>query len=90
MFTKNSRYFGLETVEKEDRSGRAVKAVKLRRPPQTPGLAATIRDQDQLDVMSELQYGDPTRYWHIGDANSDLETRDLVATTGRSIEVPEK
>lgn len=90
MFARNSRYYGLETVEKEDRSGRAVKAVKLRRLPETAGLAATIRDPDQLDVMSELQYGDATRYWHIGDANTELETSRLVATTGRSIQVPEK
>jgi len=88
MFLKNSRYYGLETVEAEDRSGRSVSAVKLRRLPETPGDPVTITEGDRLDIMAERNYNDATRYWHIGDANTELEVNELVRTPGRTINVP--
>lgn len=90
MFLKNSRYFGLKTTTGIDRSGRAVQAVRLRRLPVTPGIELQVQDKDQLDVLSENRYKDATRYWHIADANSELEANTLVRTTGRVILVPEK
>lgn len=88
MFLKNSRYFGLPTVVARDRSGREVVAVKLRRLPLTSGEPRTIVGHDQLDVICDMQYRDPTRYWHIVDANSELEANILVRVTGRVIMVP--
>jgi len=88
MFAKNSRYNGLETVETKDRAGRPVKAVKLRHLPPTEGQETVVRDGDQLDVISADRYKDPTRYWHIADANSELEADEMVRTTGRTIKVP--
>lgn len=90
MFLKNSRYFDLPTVDAEDATGHAVKAVKLRRLPATPGEATTVHGHDQLDVMSHLRYRDGTRFWHVADANSELEANTLVATAGRRIDVPTK
>ena len=90
MFLKNSRYFGLKTVTGKDRSGRPAQAVTLRRLPATPGVELRIQDKDQLDVLAERRYKDATRYWHIADANSELEANELVRTTGRRILVPEK
>ncbi len=90
MFGKNSRYYGLETVEGKDGSGRPVKAVKLRRLPPADGQETTVKDGDQLDVMSANLYKGPTRYWHIADANSELEANELVRTTGRIIKVPQR
>ena len=90
MFTKNSRYYGLETVTSTDRSGRAVQAVKLRRLPLPASAVVVVKDGDQLDVMSERRYRDATRFWHIADANSELEANELVRTSDRSIQVPEK
>jgi len=88
MFLKNSRYSGLPTVIAQDRDGREVVAVKLRRLPATDGDARTIQGHDRLDVMSDAQYGDATRYWHIADANTELEAEELTRTTGRVISVP--
>ena len=88
MFLKNSRYFGLATVVARDRSGREVVAVKLRRLPPTGGEPRTIAGHDQLDVICDVQYRDPTRYWHIADANSELEANVLVRVTARVITVP--
>ncbi len=85
MFLKTSRYYKLKVVE----VGK-VKAVKLRRLPGTEGVAAAVRGNDRLDIMAYKLYKDPARFWHIADANSELEANELVAETGRVIEIPEK
>jgi len=90
MFLKNSRYFGLPTVTGKDRRGRDVQAVTLRRLPATFGIELQVEHKDQLDVLASQRYKDATRYWHIADANSELEAEELVRTTGRTISVPEK
>lgn len=88
MFTRNSRYFGLPTVAVTTTDGRQSQAVKLRRLPITPGDDYQIHDGDQLDVMSDRRYRDPTRYWYVADANSELEAEELVRRAGRVIKVP--
>lgn len=90
MFLKNSRYNGTPTVTTIDANGREVQALTLRRLPTTAGERTQIHDHDQLDVMSQRRYRDGTRFWHIADANSDLEANALLAVTGRYINVPEK
>ena len=90
MFLKSSRYYELETVAALDLSGREVKAVKLRLLPGTVGEKAGVTDSDQLDVMSEIRFNDATRFWHIADANSELEANELVRTAGRVIQVPRR
>lgn len=88
MFLKNSRYNGVPTVTAQDGQGRAVQAVTLRRLPDTAGEPLQIRDHDQLDIMSERRYRDATRFWHIADANSELEANELVRESGRVVNVP--
>jgi len=90
MFGKNSRYFGLKTISSKDRKGRSVTAARLRRLADTVGKETVFTDGNQLDVFSERQYKDATRFWHIADANSELEANELVRTTGRIIDIPEK
>jgi len=88
MFLKNSRYFGLPTVTANDRAGDPVTAVKLRTLPATQGQELTVRAHDQLDAMSEQRYGDATRYWHIADANTELEAASTLLPVGRTTNVP--
>jgi hypothetical protein len=90
MFLKNSRYFNLPTATGVDRRGRPVQGVRLRRLPATGGVELQVADKDQLDVISERRYKDATRYWHIADANSELEANELQRTAGRRIVVPER
>lgn len=90
MFLKNSRYSNTPLVIAQAANGRAVQAVSLRKLPQVRGERTQVHDHDQLDVMSHRRYRDGTRFWHIADANSDLEANNLVADTGRYINVPEK
>jgi hypothetical protein len=88
MFLNRSRYYGLPTVTALDRSGDEVVAVKLRRLPTVQGAPLTVQGHDRLDVICDLQYGDATRYWHIADANTEIEANKLVRVAGRMIAVP--
>ncbi len=90
MFLKNSRYYNTPTVITRDANGREVKALVIRPLIAASGERTQVHDHDQLDVMSHRRNKDGTKFWHIADANSDLEANDLVATTGRFINVPEK
>jgi hypothetical protein len=64
---------GMETDK-----GRAVNVVKLRRLPYTPGNLKEVKGTDRLDIMAQNKYKDGTKFWHIADANTELEANDLV------------
>jgi hypothetical protein len=82
MILETSRYAQVPTVAATDRAGRPVTALKLRRLPATAGSPYVTRDNDRLDLLAQSQYGDGTRFWHIADANTALDARDL---TGESV-----
>ena len=88
MFLKNSRYYGLPIVAAKDRNDRDVTAVKLRRLPETAGDDYAVTSSDRVDIIADAHYSDATRYWHIADANSELEAEELTQQVGRVIEVP--
>jgi hypothetical protein len=90
MFLKNSRYVDVETIAAKDRRGRPVRAVKRRPLPSPAGQAYTVQGPDKLDVIAERKYKDGTRFWHVADANSELEANELTRVAGRLIQVPEK
>jgi hypothetical protein len=78
MFLDTSRYAKLNTVQLTTRDGRAITAVVLRRLPATDGDPMPLKGNDRLDTMALRQYNDATRFWHIADANTELEARHLV------------
>lgn len=78
MFDANSRYIKCPVVEVETAKGGRVNAVKLRRIPFTPGDLTEVKGTDRLDIMAHRQYKDGTKFWHIADANTELEANDLV------------
>jgi hypothetical protein len=88
MFLDNSRYARLPRVVVRTRAGREVTAVRLRRLPPTRGEAHTVVGTDRLDILAQRRYGDPTRFWHIADANSEIEAGALTRRVGRTIRVP--
>ncbi|UCD64472.1 MAG: hypothetical protein JSW34_03290 [Candidatus Zixiibacteriota bacterium] len=61
----------------------------MRTLPEVTGISREIKDNDQLDVMAQVLYADSTKFWHIADANTELEARNLLSPTGRVILVPE-
>ena len=89
MFLKNSRYYKTTQVDKKTLSGCTLKAIMLRRLPDPKGTAATVNKDDRLDIIAQRQYNLPAKFWHIADANTELQANDLVSKSGRSINVPE-
>lgn len=90
MFLDNSRYFKLKTVTVTDENGREVTAVTLRRLPYVAGRPAVVKGNDRLDVIAQRQFKDATLFWHVADANTELEANKLVGEAGETILVPEK
>jgi hypothetical protein len=90
VFLKTSRYYKVQQTEIKTKDGRKHKVVKLRRLPPTPGEDTAIKDNNRLDITAQRLYNIPTSFWHIADANTELEANDLVSETGRIIKVPEK
>jgi len=89
MFLPNSRYAKMKVVTAKARGGREVEAVALRRLANPPGVPAVVKGNDQLDVMAQRGYGDGTMFWHVADANTELEANELVRVPGRVISVPD-
>ncbi len=42
------------------------------------GNLTEIKGTDRLDMMAFRKYKDSTWFWHIADANTELEANDLV------------
>lgn len=78
MFEGNSRYVKCPVVEVETAKGKKVNAVKLRRLPYVPGNLTEVKGTDRLDIMAHRRYKDGTKFWHLADANTELEANDLV------------
>ncbi len=90
MFLESSRYHRVRKDEAKARDGRVVKVVTLRRLPALGGDPTTIKENDRLDIIAQRLYDEPTMFWHIADANTELQAGDLVAEPGRVINVPEQ
>ncbi len=90
MFLKTSRYYEQNVVEVKTKKKSSIKAVTLRRLPFTSGTPVQVKGNDRLDIIAQYQYNEPTKFWHIADANKELQANDLVGQVGRIINVPEK
>lgn len=90
MFLETSRYYKQKIVDTVAKEGRTVKAVTWRRLPDITGKPTVIKGNDRLDIMALRQYKNATMFWHIADANTELQANNLVKGTGRIIVVPEQ
>ena len=90
MFLESSRYYNLKTKEVTRQDGKRVTAIVLRRLPDISGIPHTVEGNDRLDIIAQRQYGNPTMFWRIADANSEMESQLLIKETGRIILVPEQ
>lgn len=93
MFLEKSRYYKSKTVDIKTANGQQVKAVTLRRLPLFGAASVqsvTIKEGDRLDLTAFRKYNDATRFWHIADANTELQARDLTEEVNRVIRVPEQ
>ena len=90
MFLDSSRYNRVRKEEARAKDGRVVKIVTLRRLPAVSGDPMIVKENDTLHAIAQRLYDNPTMFWHIGDANTELQTGDLIGEPGRTIDVPEQ
>lgn len=88
-FLPSSRYAKIATVDVPAPNGKTVTIVKLRRLPATDGEVTVMAPHDRLDILAHEHYGDSSEYWHIADANTELDAAEL-AVPGNIIVVPPK
>jgi hypothetical protein len=80
MFDANSRYAKLPIVEAESATGKKANVVKLRKLPYVQGNLTEVKGTDRLDIMSHRKFKDGTKFWHVADANTELEANALIET----------
>jgi hypothetical protein len=77
MFLDSSRYAKVRQAQVKTRDGRDVTAVTIRRLPATTGDDTLLTGPDRLDTIAFRKYLDGTRFWHVADANTELDSRKL-------------
>lgn len=90
MFLPNSRYAAVDTVATTLADGTPVQALKLRRPGNVAGVPRQVQANERLDLYAHELGGDATRFWYVADANSALDSRELTATPGNYLLMPER
>ena len=63
-------------------------ALKLRKLTPVAGEPRTVMSGDRLDLFAQQGYGDATQFWHVADANTALDSRELTAVPGDTLDVP--
>ncbi len=89
-FLNGSRYVDQETIEVTLASGKKARVVKLRRLPETTGEATAVNDQDRHDLVAHKYFREGAKFWHLADANTELEARRLIDVSGGTIRVPKE
>ncbi|MDX6720787.1 MAG: hypothetical protein QOJ63_3041 [Solirubrobacteraceae bacterium] len=88
MIDRKSRYRSTPVLTVSDERGGAQPLLDLRETPPASGLLqVTPTDSDRLDLLASRFYRDPTRFWRICDASSELDPFDVVAA-GEQISIP--
>jgi len=88
MFLPNSRYHKVTTVQTTTSTGETVTALKLRRLAPVTGDPQMVQAGERLDLLAQARTGDATQFWHVADANTALDGRELVDTPGETVIVP--
>ena len=88
MFLANSRYVNVATVETTTSTGERAVALKLRRLVPVTGTPHQVEQGERLDLHAFAINGDGTQFWHVADANTALDGRDLVASPGETLILP--
>jgi hypothetical protein len=79
MIDRKSRYKSTPVVTVDEARGGTFPLLDLRAtPPTTSVLQVTPTDSDRLDLLAWTFYRDPTRFWRICDASSQLDPFDVL------------
>jgi hypothetical protein len=88
MIDRKSRYKTTPVLAVDDGRGGTHPLLDLRAtPPATADLRVTPTDSDRLDHLAFRFYRDPTRFWRICDASSEVDPFDVVAP-GEPLPIP--
>lgn len=88
MIDRRSRYARTPVLAADDGRGGTEQVLDLR---ETPATAAVLRivatDADRLDLLAYRYYRDPTRFWRICDATSELDPFEVLVP-GQPVPIP--
>jgi hypothetical protein len=88
MIDRKSRYKATPVLIVDDGRGGTQLLLDLRATPTTTAeLRLTPTDSDRLDHLAFRFYRDPTRFWRICDASSELDPFDVLAP-GEPMPIP--
>ena len=88
MIDRRSRYVGTDVLTTSDGQGGNQQVLDLRAtPPTSHVLSVVATDTDRLDLLAFQYYRDPTRFWRICDATTDLDPFDVLVP-GRPVPIP--
>ena len=88
MIDRKSRYKATPVLIVADGRGGTHPLLDLRpTPPTGAELVVTPTDSDRLDHLAFRFYRDPTRFWRICDASSELDPLDVLAP-GEPLPIP--
>jgi hypothetical protein len=89
LYPESSRYHKQNTIVAK-RNNRDISALKLRILPTMNKKKYAVQPTDRLDLITQYQYKDATKFWYIADANSELEANNLIdkRLSRNIIEVP--
>lgn len=88
-FFKGSRYANVGEVETTDALGRTIRYKRTRFIENPPSYSThVVVDGDRLDVLAFTTYGDVERWWLIADLNVAVRPEDVLAESGREIQMP--
>jgi hypothetical protein len=80
MIDRKSRYRTTPVLTVDDGHGATQPLLDLRETPQTPAVLEIMpTDSDRLDLLAARYYRDPTRFWRICDASSELDPFEVLA-----------
>jgi hypothetical protein len=91
MFAPSSRYHGIETAVYEVPGAEPIPYVRRRLLPSLDSLTVVavhvVGQDDRLDRIAALHFGDPERFWQVADANPVLDPAELTALPGRKLAI---
>jgi len=88
MINRRSRYARTPVLTGDDGRGGTQQVLDLREIPATSAVLRIVAtDADRLDLLAFRYYRDPTRFWRICDATSDLDPFDVLVA-GQPIPIP--
>jgi hypothetical protein len=92
MFTSDSRYAAQGTLDHQRGDGEPVRYVLPRILPAPEDIQVAVRhrasDSDRLDLLAWRNFGVPTAWWMISDANRAPHPASLPGAPGDTLSIP--